>query len=226
MSLIVTDPDGFTIDANTTIVTSREVLHEVPGQLYYLVDSSDGSNDDDTVIAPTLKMGDYLVKVVSKPGTSPTQTFGLTVQTPAGITTLADTVPIANIPSLGYGIEATGTTIQAFIPVAIDIEPGSSQNPINLRNRGTIPVAILSSATFDAPHNVAVNSVTFGRTGAELSLAYCNSEDVDGNGLLDLVCHFYAQKTRFQAGDTKGVLKGLTVAGQLIRGVDSIRIVP
>ncbi len=71
-------------------------------------------------------------------------------------------------------------------------------------------------------------SLTFGRTGNELSLAFCNpgGEDVNGDGLLDLVCHFDTPKTGFQTGDTVGVLKGKTVTGTPIKGTDSIRIVP
>jgi cell wall-associated NlpC family hydrolase len=229
VSLVVTDPDGFVIDANTTIFTSREVLHEVPGQLYYLVDSSDGSTDNDTVIAPRLKTGDYLVKVVPKPGTSPNQNYSLTVQTATGITTLADAVPIANIPSEGYGITSTGIggTVIPFVPVAIDIKPGTSSNPINPWSNGTIPVAILSSNTFDVLSQIDVDSLTFGRTGNESSLAACaGGEDVNGDGLSDMVCHFYIQQSGFVSGDTRGILRGLTLGGEHIRGTDSVRIVP
>lgn len=118
--------------------------------------------------------------------------------------------------------------IVPFIPIAIDIKPGGADNPINPNSQGKIPVAILSSPTVDARSQVYVNSLTFGRTGAESSLAFCDSEgeDVNGDGLPDLVCHFYTQETGFQAGDTHGVLKGLTGDGELIRGTDSVQIVP
>lgn len=67
----------------------------------------------------------------------------------------------------------------------------------------------------------------FGRTGDEPSLAFCNAngEDVNVDGLLDLVCHFHTQTAAFQLGDTQGVLKGQTVAGTPITGTDSVRIV-
>ena len=119
-------------------------------------------------------------------------------------------------------------TIVCQIPVAIDIKPGSSPNSINPKSKGTIPVAILSSSTFDATTAVDQASLTFGRTGNEQSLTFCNSggEDVNGDGLLDLVCHFNTQQTGFQAGDTVGVLKGKTVSGTSIIGTDSVQIVP
>jgi len=221
ISLVVSDPDGFTIDANTVVVTEREVMHLIPGQLSYIQDS----NGDDTVLAPTLKPGNYFVKVVPKPGASPRQTYSLTVQTTDGINILADSVPIASIPDLGYGIESTGTTIRIFIPVAIDIKPGELPNSINPRSQGKIPVVVLSSGTFNAASRIDQSSLTFGRTGDESSLARCNNEDVNGDGLLDLVCQFNTPSTGFVSGDTVGVLKGRTVDGTLVRGTDSVVIV-
>lgn len=112
-------------------------------------------------------------------------------------------------------------------PVGIDIKPGSFPNSINPKSRGTIPVAILSTAAFDAPSRVDRSSLTFGKTGNEASLAFCNSspEDVNGDGLLDLICHFRTQQTGFQPGDTEGILKGEDNEGRAIIGRDSVRIV-
>lgn len=70
-------------------------------------------------------------------------------------------------------------------------------------------------------------SLTFGRAGTETTLAFCNGtpEDVNGDGLLDLICHFFTNGTGFQAGDTQGVLRGKTVDGQAFEGTDSVRII-
>jgi hypothetical protein len=112
--------------------------------------------------------------------------------------------------------------------VTIDIKPGSFPNSINPKSRGKIPVAILSTADFDAPSDVDWDSLTFGPTGDEESLAFCSPspEDVDGDGLYDLVCHFYTQETGFQCGNTEGILKGHTVGDVQIEGSDSVRVVP
>jgi len=112
--------------------------------------------------------------------------------------------------------------------VDIDIKPGSFPNSINMNSHGTIPVAILSSSTFNAPDQVDKTSLTFGRTGNENSLAFCtrSAEDVNADGLLDQVCHFNTQQTRFQSGDTVGVLKAKTVTGTLMQDTDSVNIVP
>ncbi|MBI4610765.1 MAG: cadherin-like domain-containing protein, partial [Candidatus Rokubacteria bacterium] len=118
--------------------------------------------------------------------------------------------------------------VRTLIPVTIDIKPGSFPNSINPRSRGKIPVAILSTAEFNAPAQVDRSSLSFGPTGDERSLAFCNTsaEDVNGDRRLDLVCHFDTQTAAFKAGDTQGILKGRTAEGTRIRGTDSVRIVP
>jgi hypothetical protein len=124
----------------------------------------------------------------------------------------------------------TGTpllSIELAQIVDIDIKPGSVPNRINLRSKGKITVAILSSPTFYAPSEVDPTSLTFGRTGNEPSLAFCNKtpEDMNGDGLPDMVCHFKTQATGFLSGDTQGVLKGKTLSEVPIKGTDSVRIV-
>jgi hypothetical protein len=111
--------------------------------------------------------------------------------------------------------------------VDIDILPGSTQNVINLRSRGTVPVAILSTADFDARAMVDRTSLTFGATGNEASLSSCNSKgaDVNHDGRLDLVCHFHIQLTGFQAHHVLGILKGSTVSATPIEASDVVRIV-
>lgn len=225
VSLSVTDPRGFTIDDKSWTVTEHQAYRAV-GSLAYNDYSPSG---DDMVFSPILESGAYIAKVEPKPGTTPSDVYGLTVTAGGRTITLADQVPISQIPPLGYGVESNGTTITPFTPVAIEIKPGSvSPTPINIKSSGKIPVAILSAANFNALREVNASSLTFGREGDERSFASCNmnGEDVNGDGLPDLVCHFYTQETGFQAGDAQGVLKGLTYSGQVIRGTGAIQIVP
>jgi hypothetical protein len=110
--------------------------------------------------------------------------------------------------------------------VSIDIKPGEGPASINSKSKGTIPVAVLSSPTFDAAAQVDQTSLTFGPTGGEKSLAFCTGpQDVNGDGLLDLVCHFNTPSTQFQTGDTKGILKGKILGGSSIAGTGSVIIV-
>ena len=87
-------------------------------------------------------------------------------------------------------------------------------------------MAILSDDTFDAM-SLDPTTLTFGRTGDEDSLAFCNGSpgNVNADRWRDLMCFFNAEDTGFQTGDTEGVLKGMTLDGTPITGSDSVRIV-
>jgi hypothetical protein len=54
----------------------------------------------------------------------------------------------------------------------------------------------------------------------------CNEDpqDVNGDGLPDLVCHFTTQLTGFQTGDTVGILNGKAKDGAFT-AKDSVRLV-
>ncbi len=113
------------------------------------------------------------------------------------------------------------------VGVGIDIRPGSRRNIINPRSRGRIPVAILSSAEFDAPGEVDEGSLSFGGTGDEASLDFCLGRGVDMNrdGRSDLICVFRTRAAGFEPGDSEGVLKGETLDGVPIEGRDAVIIV-
>lgn len=53
-----------------------------------------------------------------------------------------------------------------------------------------------------------------------------SSEDVDGDGILDLVVHVSTDALELTDGDSEAVLEGQTLDGILITGVDTIRVVP
>jgi hypothetical protein len=108
--------------------------------------------------------------------------------------------------------------------VNIDIQPGSFPNSLNPRSQGVIPVAILTTGTFDAV-TVDPLSVEFGPKGAMEAHGQGHIEDVNGDGHLDLVLHFNTQDTGIQCGQTSAALTGETFAGQLIQGSDSIQTV-
>jgi hypothetical protein len=124
--------------------------------------------------------------------------------------------------------------------ININVKPGSDDlAPINPKAKGNIPVALLSArATAAAPAFDALKvkvdreSLTFGRTGAEKSLRRCAKEgtDVNGDGLLDLVCHFDNEAANFLATSTDGTIKGLFTdsAGKErpLEGAAFLKVVP
>ena len=110
------------------------------------------------------------------------------------------------------------------IDVSIDIKPGSGRNPINLKSRGNIPVAILTSETFDATQ-VNWETVRFGPSGATESHQRVHVKDADYDGDMDVVLHFKTRDTGILCGDTEASLTGETFSGEEFTGSDVIQIV-
>lgn len=119
------------------------------------------------------------------------------------------------------------TSLTSGVPesiVAIDIKPGSFPNSINPGSRGVIPVAILTTGTFDAT-TVDSNTVRFGKTGTEAAMAQGAFFDVDGDGDTDLILHFRTEQTGIQCGAIAAFLTGKTLSGQAFKGSDTINTV-
>lgn len=113
--------------------------------------------------------------------------------------------------------------------VDIDIKPGSYPNVINLSSAGVVPVAILSSQTFDA---LTVNPDSITLAGASIRLigksdkTLCHPTDVNNDGQLDLLCQVETEELLLQEGDSEATLEATTYDGKHIRGVDSVSFVP
>jgi hypothetical protein len=56
--------------------------------------------------------------------------------------------------------------------------------------------------------------------------AMADAQDVNGDGLLDLVVHVSTEALQLSESDTEAVLEGKTFDGKDIRGADSTRVVP
>lgn len=154
------------------------------------------------------------------------------------------------VPELNvFGVPATGTvnadglsatflgvaglsTVVGLIPeainVAMDIKPGDGENAINLKSRGSLPVAILGTSSFDV-HDIDVSFIRV--AGAPVRMKpngqpMISFEDVDGDGLLDLVVQIDITQLELTSSDTEAKLTARTKNGVSIIGHDSIRLVP
>jgi hypothetical protein len=106
-----------------------------------------------------------------------------------------------------------------------DVKPRSFPSSINVKKEGLVPVAILSTVEFDAAARVDRTSLTFGATGLEQSFVRCGSpEDVNDDGLADLVCQFDTTKTGLTCGMTTATLMGRTVDGRRFEGQDDVKL--
>ncbi len=112
---------------------------------------------------------------------------------------------------------------QPGIVVTIDVKPGSTPNAINPKSNGLIPVAILSTASFDAT-TVDASSVRFGPGNASEAHRTGHIEDVNGDGSKDMVLHFDTRVSGIVCTTTSVALTGRTTGaiGTPIRGTDAI----
>ena len=107
----------------------------------------------------------------------------------------------------------------------VDIKPGKTPNSINLKSKGKIPVAILTTDTFLAFNEVDPLSVEFGPAGATESHGRAHVKDVDDDGDMDLLLHFNTQETGIACGDIEATLTGMTFGGYSVIGADAINTV-
>ncbi len=117
----------------------------------------------------------------------------------------------------------------------VDVKPGSDSNPVNLKSKGVLPVAILATDDFNVS-DIDVDTLLFadplllddgGSAAGPLRYAF---EDVSDDGLLDLTLKFsMTELVDFHALGSEsitGLLTGKLFDGTPIAGTDSIRIVP
>jgi hypothetical protein len=102
------------------------------------------------------------------------------------------------------------------IMVSIDVP-----DRVNVRSRGNLPVAILSTNAFDAT-TVDATTVRFGATGTEAAPVRWTVEDINADGRDDLRLLFTIQATGISCGATSVSLTGQTTSGQAIHGSDTI----
>ncbi len=122
----------------------------------------------------------------------------------------------SNVPI--YLVDTSGG---GSIEVQIDIKPGNEHNNINLKSKGVVPVAVLTTDDFDA---AMVDPATVEFAGA--SPVRWKLADVDDDGDDDMMFHFRTQDLTLDQDSTEATLTGQTTQGALIEGSDEVRIVP
>ncbi|MFB6131174.1 MAG: PKD domain-containing protein [Salinigranum sp.] len=122
-------------------------------------------------------------------------------------------------------VDSTSETVSVAWSLDIDVKPGNGDetDSITPGARGNIPVVVYSTDDLDAT-TLDVSTLRFGPGGASVAHGG-HAEDVDGDGLVDLLLHFPSEDAGFSDGDTEATLAGQTSDGTDAVGTDEIRTV-
>ena len=118
--------------------------------------------------------------------------------------------------------------VAVVVDIKVDIKPGSDENPINLGAKGVLPVAILATTgLIEDIDDVDAEAINIGGVAP---VKY-TTEDVNNDGLDDLIFHFRIQELveaeLLHAGtDELTIVAALAADGAVVRGSDNVRIVP
>ncbi|VGO14436.1 hypothetical protein PDESU_02997 [Pontiella desulfatans] len=202
---------GNTAGSNPNITADSDVAFSCSPQLTAGVNGN--INSDPKFIDPL--SGNYRLLMTSPCLDSGTNAFVYSLSDLDGSTRIRDGnldgTPIVDMGA--YELQASTITI--------DIKPGSDTNPINLKSKGQLSVAIITTEGFDAP---AVAPATVRFAGA--SPVHTAYEDVDQDGDIDLLLHFLTQELQLSDTSTQAYLIGQTPNGQILMGVDTVMVVP
>jgi len=139
----------------------------------------------------------------------------------------------------GTGSDDVQVTV-GYVTVGLSIMPNSSPTSISISKKGTVPIAILGSATFDA-RTVDVASIRLGDgAGAEVPVDQQKGryqsriDDVNGDGRPDMIVSFSVPQLiangDLAQGTTTLVLRGFQSASGdsciNFRGTGTVRVVP
>ena len=220
----VSPPNKFGINAietNTLTFGPGFVTNAIGFYVLYAGTTDPSAQSQITV---TSALGTSVTEVLSFPfGGQPVAFRGFAA--PEGIIS----VEVANIPNPQVGFSfafdnvSRGDIRLAVVTAVLDIRSGGPNNNINPNSNAVIPVAILSTDSFDVG-TVDQASLRFG-PGLALAEGNGHLEDVNGDGQPDLVLRFRVRESGIQCGDTSVSITGETLNGIPIQGTDAIRTV-
>ena len=147
-------------------------------------------------------------------------------------------------PSLPNNHAQVSFTVECIVPVAINIHPGSFENPFNLKSKGVIPVAVLTTRAGEYGLPLAFNAtqiqplttrfapkpvVTAGGGAPEshsrghVEDAIERSDEKTKDGDKDMVLHFDTQGSSLSATSTEACVRGrFGPTNMVFQGCDSI----
>lgn len=117
--------------------------------------------------------------------------------------------------------QIAGTYDYVLLVVQIDVSPGRIRHLLNLRSRSAVPVAVLSTPTFDAA-SIRAETVVF--AGAR-PLRW-STEDVNHDGCCDVVYQFRPRDLALTGRSSHATLTAMTQDWQDVEGTGAVRVIP
>lgn len=140
---------------------------------------------------------------------------GAIVTLPAGVDPRTITLVVTDDEGL--------TDFVTISTMPMDIKPDSSENPVNPKSQGVLPVALLSSAALNAT-KIDASTLRLGPGEAKAEPPFVHAEDVNGDGLVDLMLQFPTQEIGLATGMTTLCMTGTLPDGRAFQACDSIRL--
>jgi hypothetical protein len=122
---------------------------------------------------------------------------------------------------LGVVLGWAAVVSEQVIRVSIDVKPGDAKTTIEPDRGGMVPVAILTTAQFDAS-TVDPASIRIGPTGTEAEIFRSMPEDINRDKRTDLLLLVRLQDMKVQCGDRAIRLTGKTKGGVDIEGSEAV----
>jgi uncharacterized repeat protein (TIGR01451 family) len=217
---------------NEVEVNNAVLVDMLPAELLYISSTGGvydpGMHEVTWVIGMIPAFGSDIVEleVQVDPGTTPGSLITNVAQINSDETGPTPTEATEETPVSGGEIE-----------VYFDIKPGSCPNPLNPKNNGVLPVAILGTADFDIrdidPATVRLTREGMGATVAPLRWAFedvatpfdgepCDCHELTVDGYEDMTLKFDSQEvlTTLGLGSLRGETVPLMIVGSLFDGTD------
>ena len=159
-------------------------------------------------------------------GATATMSVPVTAHAPGRIDNAA-TVATASTDPVAANDDATDS-VEVYLPVELDVQPVEPVSTLAARDRGAVPVAVLTTATFDAT-TLDVSTLCFGDAEAPAERDCTETHgrghpgDVDKDGDVDLGLHYALAEAGIDSGDMWACLIGRTASGHGVYGCDAIR---
>lgn len=210
LKLVRTNDMADSIDSGSTSTDDARIDHYIAltSGIHYVGVSSDGRQfrDGGSVDVYSASAGDYELIITKVPPV---------VTSSSSSTTTTTSSPLASAPAAS-----------AIQYIDLEVKPGSREfTPTNPSAKGVVPIALLSKKGFNAM-DIDPATLTFGAKGTEASISKCNPTgvDVNGDGLLDMMCHFNNQSAGLKSDTLEGIARGSAKGGAVFEGHGILKV--